>query len=75
MKRKTEIEQVQVRKDSLESMAEHIAALSAIGHMLKNSRLKERTILLLLKDETNLSMHYIKKVLDALPKLEDKYLK
>lgn len=59
----------------LELLAEHVAKLASIGKQLKASKLKERLILLLLKDMTGISMTDIGEVLKALPKLEQRYLK
>lgn len=59
----------------LEILAEHIKQLSELGKKLKNSKLKENTILLLIKDHTGIPKHQIKRILDALPELEKIYLK
>lgn len=60
---------------SLELLAESIVALGAAGARLRDSRLKKRTVLLLLKDMTGIGMKEIETILDALPKLEATYLK
>lgn len=75
MTNKKPIKKVEVLESSLEAIADHVAVIAEVGKMIKNSRLKERAILLLLKDATGLSMTDISRVLDALPKLEMKYLK
>lgn len=42
---------------------------------LQNSKVKERVILLLIKDSTNLSLSDIQSVLNAAAQLKSKYLK
>jgi hypothetical protein len=59
----------------LDAMAEHIEKLSRAADALKTSRLREKTILVLLKDMTGMAQRDIKLVLDALPLLERHYLK
>jgi hypothetical protein len=59
----------------LEIMAESIVALSQFGKKMSASRLRQRAVLLLLKDMTGISPEKIKKILDALPDLEQQYLK
>lgn len=58
-----------------EILAQAIVDLSAAGRALLNSRLKKRTLMLLLKDASGVSLHQIEKILDALPQLEKEYLK
>jgi hypothetical protein len=60
---------------NIEELAKAIEQLDAVGKKLKNSRLADRTIVLLLHDMTKLSKTQIKKVLDALPELKATYLK
>ena len=67
---------VEVMEDSLEALADNIAELSKVGKAIKNSRLSERGIIHMLSGIIpNLYKHQIKTVLDALPELEEKYLK
>ncbi len=56
-------------------LTEHIVKLSNIGKQLNNSRLKGSTISLLLNRMTGVGMNDIKLILEALPELENKYLK
>lgn len=56
-------------------LVEHIIKLADVGGQLVNSRLKMRTIIVLLKDMTGLPFGDIKRVLEALPNLEREYLK
>lgn len=58
-----------------EILPEHIQKLSDLGKTINNSRLKQKVILLLLKDMTGLNLAHIETVLNALPLLESKYLK
>lgn len=62
-------------KATLEDMAEHIAKLSKLGKEFMNSRLKHRTVVLLLHDLTGISKTNIVNVLKALPDLEKEFLK
>ena len=59
----------------LEILVEHIQKLSDAGKQFQNSRLKNRVIVLLLKDITGLGVREIEMVLFALPKLESQFLK
>ena len=58
-----------------EELALAIVALAAVGKQLKGSRLKPRTIALLLRDMTGVSMGNIEIVLNALPLIEQTFLK
>jgi len=60
---------------NLEEIAQDIQELSKIGEKLKNSRLNERAVILLIQSETKLPKRDIKYVLDTLPQLEKLYLK
>lgn len=53
----------------LEIISTHIARLSELGQQLKNSRLKERAVVLLLRDLTGLALVDIEKILKAIPRL------
>lgn len=56
----------------MELIATHIAKLAEVGNSLRASRLKERAILLLLRDLTEgISLADIEKVLKALPRLRE----
>jgi hypothetical protein len=55
----------------MELIASHIARLAEVGNYLRASRLKERVIVLLLRDLTGLSLVDIEKVLKALPRLRE----
>jgi hypothetical protein len=59
----------------LEALAENIEKVAAAGLSLKNSRLSERAILLLLSDASGTRMAACRQVLDALPLLKDCYVK
>jgi len=60
---------------SIEILAQSIEAIAKFGKELKNSRLKEKTILILIQSVTGLARADIKAVLDALPQLEAEFLK
>jgi len=60
---------------SLEIMAENIEKIAALGASIAKSRLREKVILLVLKDATGVPMGDIKKILDVLPELKKLYLK
>ncbi len=72
---KKEPEMRSVLASSLESLADNIAKVSDVGRALKNSRLKQEAVLVLLKASTGESKETIKRILDALPDLERQYLK
>lgn len=55
----------------IEIIATHIARLADLGERLKNSGLKERAVVLLLKDLSGLSMVDVERVLRALPRLRE----
>jgi hypothetical protein len=59
----------------LEIIAQDIAKLAQVGRNIAASRLKQKTILILLSHFTGLGQHNIKTILDALPQLEKTYLK
>lgn len=59
----------------LEVLQSEIIKLSNIGKQINESRLKQRAILLLLQDITKLPRNHIMYVLNALPILEETYLK
>jgi len=65
----------EVSQHELEIIAEHIERLTKAAEALRQSRLKEKTILVLLKDMTGMAQRDIKIVLDALPLLAREYLK
>lgn len=58
----------------LGGLTEEIRKLSQIGEAVKNSKLKQRVILLLLQDMTKISMRDVQIILEALPNLEETYL-
>lgn len=58
-----------------DELADAIIALSQASQGLEASHLSQRTIILLLRDATGLSMSVIKRVLDALPNLARWYTK
>ena len=64
-----------IGEEGLEALAEHIEKLSRACTILESSRLKHRTILLLLKDMTGLPLYRIEALLDALPELSKRYVK
>lgn len=62
----------------IEVLESAIVALSNIGKKLDSSRLKQRTVILLLQDAIgagNIAKRQIEAVLDTLPELEARYLK
>jgi hypothetical protein len=65
----------EVLGENLEIIAEHIERLSKVGLAIQASRLSETAILTLLRHSTGLYQNQIKQVLDALPDLENRYLK
>lgn len=73
--KKVSIKQNPEAEIPLEIMAEHIEKLSRFGQQIKSSRLKQKTIAILLSHATGLSQAKINDVLDALPQLEKLYLK
>ena len=64
-----------LRKESIEEMEEAILEIADGMRKLNSTRLKRRVIVLLVKDTTGLSIKNIEKVLNALDKIGDKYLK
>lgn len=60
---------------SIEEIAAAVKQLSTVGQLLAKSRLKQKTILILLQHYTKLPHQDIKKVLEALLQLEREYLK
>lgn len=75
MVKKIKDQQILVSAANLDAMADNIAAISRAGEILKTQNLKERAILLLLRDMTGLPLDSIKAVLDALPELQKRYCK
>lgn len=73
--RKLTIKQNPEKKIPVEILAQHIQILAGVGKKLAGSRLKEKTILVLLQHSTGISQKDIKQVLDALSQLEKTYLK
>lgn len=59
----------------LEILEEHIKKVSDFGKQIAASRLTQRTIVLLIQDQTGVTRADIERVLYALPNLEAKYLK
>lgn len=72
--KKTSIKKIEVQGVTDELVAA-IQNISTAMQVLKNSRLSERALILLLRDATGLSLRDIKKVLEALPNLEKWYLR
>lgn len=58
-----------------DEIAEAILEVSKLGTRIKQSKLKEKAILVLLSNATGLSQTIIKQVLDELPLLQKNYLK
>lgn len=75
MKQRILVKQPENEEIPMEVLAEHIAKISQASSALKESRLKDHTVLLLLHDLTKLPRRDIRLVLDALPALETNYLK
>lgn len=61
--------------EGLESLAQEIRNLSALGRAISQCALKRRTICLLLKDMSNVPMRDIEVILNNLPLLEKEFLK
>ncbi|KKN09704.1 hypothetical protein LCGC14_1044020 [marine sediment metagenome] len=74
-RKKTAVAVVNDSGEPLEVIASAIVKLSKVAEAFQNSRLEERTIMLLMRDYTGLSMRHIKKVLDAIPLMADYYIK
>jgi hypothetical protein len=62
-------------KRVLASLEEEIRKLSELGRAFWTSKLKERAILLLLRDMTGICLTDLKTVLRAIAQLDTKYLK
>ncbi len=62
----TEIETVEVAKDSLEALSENIKVLAKVAESMYTSGLKEETIILLLHDHSKVGKTNIKNVLRSL---------
>lgn len=75
MAAKRKLELIEPEKAQLLELAGAIEKLSKVGEALRDSRLSEKAILLLLSNMTSLSQRDVKAVLDALPKLEKTFLK
>jgi hypothetical protein len=60
---------------SFNQIEEEVRKISQIGQAIKNSRLKQKTIVLLLQDMTKIKKSDIELILDKLPELEKEYLK
>ena len=60
---------------SFEEIADAVVELSKIGKAIESSRMKQRTVILLLHHKTKVSKTDIAYVLNALPDLERHYLK
>jgi len=60
---------------ALEVMEEAILEIGKVGQQIKASKLKQRAVLLLIRDVTSLNMGDIAAVLNAIPELEKLYLK
>lgn len=59
----------------LEVMAASVVKLAEVGKQLSASRLKQKTVIMLLHDATGVGKREIEAILDALPELEKRYLK
>lgn len=70
-----EIIKKEVSQHELRLVADHIEAVAKAAQQFQTSRLKEKTILVLLKHMTGLPERDIKAVLNALPLLGKEYLK
>lgn len=67
---------VEVLEENLEALADNVAVISEIGKMIEKSRLTEHAIILLIQNSTTgVNQTQIRTVLNALPKLEQEYLK
>ena len=65
----------EVLQHELNIIAEHIEHVSKAAEVFNASRLKQKTILVLLKHMTGLPERDIKTVLEAMPLLDKEYLK
>lgn len=65
----------ELSENELNIIATHIESVSRAAESFKASRLKEKTILVLLHHMTGLAQRDIQLVLTALPMLEKEYLK
>lgn len=74
---KIEVKQPAKAKDKVpfEVLATAIRDISKFGKLIESSALKKRTTMLLIRDNTDVSLENIRKVLEALPQLEKEYLK
>lgn len=61
--------------EPLEIIAKSIIDVSKAFKRLNESRLKRRVIVLLLQDMTGISINSINTILDAVPKMEEHFLK
>ena len=61
--------------DTADELADEIEKLSEVFTALENSRLKRRTVVLLIHDMTKVGKRDIDTILDALPDLAERYLK
>ncbi len=78
--KKTNVANVSVKlnekdPEPIELIAKSIIEIADGFAKINASKLNRRALLILLKDSTNLSMGDIGKVLDAVPKLKEMYLK
>ena len=65
----------ELSQHELNIIAENIETVAKAGEIFKQTRLKDKAILILLKHSTGLAERDIKLVLDAIPLLERDYLK
>lgn len=70
-----EIPRTEVSQHELNTIAEHIEKLAAVGAAFHGSRLKAKTVLVLLNHMTKVPQRDIEIILNALPLLEREYLK
>lgn len=77
MSKKVTVKQSEKPEEEIpvEVLATHIAKLAEVGKQLKESRLSQRAIVLLLNDATGIGKPAIAQILEAIPDLKRRYLK
>lgn len=73
--KKINVQVIRNEDEPIEIIASSIVKLSEAMEIINKSSLSERAILLLLQDATGLPQRDIKKILFALPRLKEMYIK
>ena len=71
----TKKEEREKTKKAIDTIVSSIQDFAAVGRQLAASNLETRVIVLLLRDMTDVGVQDIERILGALPRLGDKYLK